>query len=366
LNVFKTASLHHVRAVQQLLARYQGEASIDLATYAAEVRARNRYYKLYPQFVCSSEGRTRYSIRPEADMTGFVGWLPYFNKRWPIGTGKFPFKEYCQQNGLSTPRMWRKPGEELREFVVKIDSGSFGQGLRGPFRHYDPAHPAHALGDGGYFEAFVRGRILKVFYWEDRLVCVEMLDMPSVEGDGSSTVRELVARRLGPRTPESEWKVIEEIVAYGDLKLDAVPAAGRKVMFDFRYGSSGHPVTYHNTNALLRMQDSPITRQLVECGRVLWQGIPEATRMATLFSVDAIADAEDRVWLLEMNCNPVCHPDVYPYMFEPLFGPVGTAERVEAPAPPPQAALPRLTLTGGGMQVLPQSIGAAPRPWRAS
>ncbi len=368
MNLFKIGTLHHVRALQPLLQRYKAEASIDAATFVLQVRARNRYYSLYPQFMSTVDGRTRYSTQPDEDVLGFVGWLPYFNRRWPIGTAKFPFKEYCAANGLRTPRMWRSPAADLRDFVVKINTGSFGQGLHGPFRSLDPSNPKQVLGGDGYYEAFIGGRILKAFFYEDRLACLEMLDMPSVEGNGKSSVRELVTPRLGPRTPQHEWQVLSEIVAFDGLTLDSVPEAGRRVVFDFRYGSSAHPITYRNTNVLPGMQDSPVVRELVESGRALWQGIPPELREATLFSVDAIADEGNHVWLLEMNCNPVCHPDVYPLMFERLFGP---ADALQAPAgtpvfgPSPHPAAQ--AAAGAASRPLPTIMtGGDVRPWRLS
>jgi hypothetical protein len=75
----------------------------------------------------------------------------------------------------------------------------------------------------------------------------------------------------------------------------------------------------------------------------LWRSIPEPLRPASLYTVDAIADAEERIWLLEMNCNPAVHPDAYPVMFEGLFGaPLDAAGREPAsmPPPPPASALP--------------------------
>jgi hypothetical protein len=36
-----------------------------------------------------------------------------------------------------------------------------------------------------------------------------------------------------------------------------------------------------------------------------------------------------------MNCNPICHPDVYPLMFETLFGPAKPLEQPASRAPAP-------------------------------
>jgi hypothetical protein len=334
LNIFKTAPLAHLKAIQALLLAYKAEASIDVASYVLEVRARNRYYRLFPQFLSTRLDRPSYTLTPDDNVRGFVGWRPYFNKRWPIGSGKFPFKEYCAARGLRTPMMSRRPADDLRDFVVKHASSSFGTGLRGPFKSYDPGNAAHALGEDCYYEAFVRGRIVKAFFWESRLGCIELLDMPTVTGDGRTKLRELISAKLNPAAPGAEWKPLAEIAAYQDLTLDSVPSGGQTVMVDFRYGSYLRPLGLQNSNALERLRGGEIERQLSQYGHALWEGIPEELRLATLFSLDAVVDDRDQVWLLEMNCNPVCHPDMYPMIFERLFGPRDVSE----PAPQQHAS----------------------------
>ncbi|MCY1241930.1 hypothetical protein D9M72_548600 [compost metagenome] len=39
-----------------------------------------------------------------------------------------------------------------------------------------------------------------------------------------------------------------------------------------------------------------------------------------LYVVDGVLDAQDRIWWLEMNSNPVMPPAGYPLMFRDLFG----------------------------------------------
>src|SRR5262245_53939365 len=47
VNVFKTTTLKHFRAVQQCLQAYRGEATVNMADLVLQLRARNRYYTLY-------------------------------------------------------------------------------------------------------------------------------------------------------------------------------------------------------------------------------------------------------------------------------------------------------------------------------
>jgi hypothetical protein len=226
----------------------------------------------------------------------------------------------------------------MRDYLVKHANSSFGMGMSGPFRTYDPRNlAAHASKEHGYYEAFVSGQIVKALYWDDRLVALDVKAPPSVTGDGKRSVRELMAAIVRPNVPQDEWQAYAEVAAYQGLSLDSVPARHQVVLVDFRYGTYAEPVTLHNLNELRRSLDSPLIRQMRELGPPLWQGIPEDLRDCALYSVDAILDPQDRVWLLEMNCNPGCHPDCYEAMFVTLFG----APEATAPAPaPPQSALP--------------------------
>ena len=230
MNIFKTSAFSHLIWMQRCLQKYQAEASIDPLDFALQVRARNRYYTLYPMFLGSKGGRLHYTRQADQHTIGFGGWLPYFNKRWPIGSGKFAFKDFCKQNELRTPRMWRSPSAEMREFVVKHDSKSFGHGINGPFRQHDRADPLQAIDDKGYYEEFIRGKIVKASYWEGRLAGVEIKTMATVQGDGRSKLRQLIAPLLHGETPADEWKTLAAIIAaYEGLTLDAVPEPGRAV-----------------------------------------------------------------------------------------------------------------------------------------
>jgi hypothetical protein len=342
VNAYRTGFYSHACAVNDAAAALGLRASIDLADQRLELRGGERSFRLHAQFLLGLEGgRQGYSPYASERTIGFIGWLPYFNKRWAIGAGKAPFKEYCRANDLRTPQEWRVPADDMRDFVIKRPDSSFGLGLRGPFASRQAADAAAAYTAGAYCEAFVRGRIIKAFYWNERPACVEILDMPVVMGDGTSTLREVMVRKAGKRPVASEdWTAMEETAVYGGFGLDAVPPKGKAILADFRFSSPLHTESDGNSNRLESIRGSALERQLVDCGRTLWLGIPEERRPGSLFSVDAILDDDDRLWLLEMNCNPICHPDVYPLMLEWLFtspdavqGP-GPAPR-DLPAPPP-------------------------------
>jgi hypothetical protein len=85
----------------------------------------------------------------------------------------------------------------MRDVIVKRSASSFGAQIRGPFRS-SLGQPLIAPA-GEYFERFIPGTIAKIWYWDAAPVCMETERMPSVRGDGVSTIRELAARRLRDR-----------------------------------------------------------------------------------------------------------------------------------------------------------------------
>src|SRR5262245_23538366 len=118
--------------------------------------------------------------------------------------------------------------------------------------------------------------------------------------------------------------------------MDSVIPSGQQVLADFTYGSGLHPYSRKNSNVMAQYEGTRVAQQLDTDGRVFWQGIPADIRNNTLFTVDGIIDGEERVWLLEANCNPAAHPDLYPSVFESLFGP--PQQVVNLPVGPPPGA----------------------------
>jgi hypothetical protein len=233
----------------------------------------------------------------------------------------------------------------MQAYLVKSDVSSFGKGLRGPWR----PDAGQALGEGEYYEEFVPGRILKAWYWDERLIALEGIDPPKVTGDGKSTVRALIERGLRKGTSQPPWEHYARCVAFHGAGLETVLEAGREVVADILYGSKLLPVQMHNTNRLEQEKDTPIGVQLAAWGPALLDSVPAELRgIGTMYTVDAMAAADGRIWLLEMNCNPTVHPDAYAGMFEGLFRTLPElvpAARLTRPAPGLELAMPPSALS---------------------
>src|SRR5882672_5142919 len=181
---YKVNLMFHMKGINACLPRFRAEASVNVADFRLEVRARNRFYHFTPQFIfLDDNGRLRYSPQLMKEIRGFIGWLPYFNKRWPLATDKLEFKRFCSANSLATPESWMEPSQAARDFLIKPKSSSFARGLRGPFRKSD-ADSQLQLNPGEYCEQFIVGTIAKAWYWNETPVALELRKMPTVTGNG--------------------------------------------------------------------------------------------------------------------------------------------------------------------------------------
>ena len=103
------------------------------------------------------------------------------------------------------------------------------------------------------------------------------------------------------------------------LGLASVPAPGRRVVLEWRYISPLNPSNHVDQDARAALRGTPLEAQLQQAGRTCLAAVPPAMRRHTAFSLDGVVDAQDRVWWLEVNCNPLLHPAVYETMLDALF-----------------------------------------------
>lgn len=316
----KRNPLNHFRALQPVLSRLCADAFLDPCTFVLRMRASGVTRVLYPQFMAFTNGVTRYITEFNADAARFAGWYPYLNRRWPLASQKLLFKEFAVRNSLRTPEFSTDPAARMDDVLVKRSVSSFAADIQGPF--HSSAECALNAAAGEYFERFVRGKIAKIWYWNDLPVCLELQRLPFVTGNGRATIRQLLRRRLKPSPQQRKKNGMRHLVPflkYEGVTLDSVPESGREQAVDFRYGSRfldpGHVIDVDLVNSM----PPELEAQLRETGEKLWRGIPDTVRDGTLFTVDAIVDDDDRIWVLEMNSNPFIHPYLYPVMLDGLF-----------------------------------------------
>jgi hypothetical protein len=310
----------HFRAISECLQRMEVRATCNVETGALDIRGRGRRTELFPQFGLFRPGGLGYAQALSEDTHCFIGWRPYANRFWPLSFDKRAFKAFCRGNGVAVPRQWNRPEEVEADVLVKRGVSSFSEGIRGPFTPEAVKGAGHSLAEGEFFEEFIHGDILKVWYWNATPVCLEVVPMPTVTGDGSRTLRQLIHRAKAPHV-DGDWLAWQAIAEYQGLSLDTVLANGRKVLVEFRYQCSLHPVLcdFPNLNVLTKYTGTALFEQLRISGEIFWRGIPDALRQNTVFTVDGILGRDGMARFVEMNSNPALQPDVYGPMLETLL-----------------------------------------------
>jgi hypothetical protein len=309
---FKTSLLEHTKAVGAWARANAAHTVIDAIDLSLTVRFESREFKLYPQFVGRRDGKQLvYFDVPDAYAIGFVGWLPYKAQAWDISLSKLAFKAAARDLDIPTPAHWRDAESISAPFLLKRERGAFGYGMRGPFRTSEAK--TITLADGDYAEEFKWGRIARAWYWCGELAVLEVFDMPAVVGDGESTCQALM-HRLGNEQPEG----VEHLLHLQHVALPDVLPAGRRVVCDYRYVSPLNPTLYANSNLLPRIAGTPLAQRFADAGRRLWPRIPGPDGRQLGFVLDAIVDAQDQPWFLEVNSNPQWHPDIVAPMLSAL------------------------------------------------
>jgi hypothetical protein len=314
---FLTNLLEHTRAFRSAVQQLGGTGEFDLASLSATVRVGTAEVRFQPQFLeRRPDGSLTYGVQWSETTGGFIGWLPYFNKRWPEAFDKLAFKRRCQATGLPTPG-WTVGGPvaaELGDCLIKRARGSsFGSGMRGPFAAADAA--TLSLTAGEYAEHFAPGLIGKAWYWNDRVVAIELAEPASVVGDGLATLAELVRRAR----VTADVTTVPDFFHYRGLSWADVPARGDLVVIDFKYASSYVRYTASSTNRMQELQHSALVAQLDQWGPVFWSWVPEPIRRGTLYTADFVISASNGLLLLELNCNPMVPPEAYGVIVSAAF-----------------------------------------------
>lgn len=317
----KALFMDHVRWLRWA-AKAQGlEVLVELDSMAAFIRKGEKHWVLYPQFLAEIDGVTRYFPSFTDAATDFAGWMPYPNPGWPATRDKLVFKRAAAGLGLRVPEYQLDDAHEMGTVVVKRATGSFGEHVHGPFR--SSRERALRIADGEFHERFIDGESLKVWFWGGAAVALERDRVPTVVGDGTSTLRRLIearARQSGKPAPEKLARIAErsaDVLRYDGLGLDEVLPRGRRQRVEFRYGT---PLLRRRDreNVDLHGNADPQWRELHAAAPALTGLMPEELRKNAMFTVDAIRDEQGRIWLLEMNANPTVHPLVYSHMLASL------------------------------------------------
>ena len=311
--------INHFRELWPALKSLDLEGGLNVDDFSLHVRYKSKSIRLTAEFTQDFNGENTYTPHFSDQVSGFIGWRPYFNKRWPLSRSKLAFKNYVAECGLRTPEFSQDVTANLKDVIVKRNSSSFSRGIRGPFK--ESSESPLDINDGEYYEKYIPGNIVKLWYWNALPVAAEFLENLAVFGNGVSSISDLIRtymQMLGRDFPDISQ--FDGFLAYQGKTTDTVPQMGEQCLIDFRYNSV-IPTSYRARDIKIGTDEFfGLENELHLIGKHLWLGIPDNVRENTVYSVDAILDQQKCLWLLEMNSNPYVHPYVYPHMLKSIKG----------------------------------------------
>ena len=299
--------INHFRLINHILHKQQLQAKMDFSDYYLLIHNNERGFHLFPQF---QNKKGLYDSVLINESTRFMGWRPHHIYSWETATNKLLFKTLLHRNGISTPNYARSYNSTLGDYIVKPITSSFGAGIKGPFLS---DHGCGDVKEDEFCEAYIKGTIAKIWFWRHQAVAAELLPYLSVRGNGCSTIAELIEAHAYSINRKVDATAFLPMLAYQGITLDTVLEKDQVCPIDFRYKSA--LPTSHQTQDV-KVADHPLLANhpmLHRLGHLLAQqaDFPQRDRV---YSIDAIIDIDQRLWILEMNCNPHIHPFLYESM----------------------------------------------------
>lgn len=326
----------HIKSIRAWAKQNNAKFSICMDTFKLRVSAAGKSYELIPRFIIEAGNKLAYTHAYLESGFNFVGWLPYELKRWPLASDKITFKDFCRRHGLRAPR-YSIPGEEppqLENFIVKQRQGSFGQCMQGPFRASDIPMEKVSIAADEYFDEYIFGRSTKIWYWGAQATAMESLDPPFIIADGIHSLKEIADSRRGSFDKNYSLDSSASMLAWQGWSAASIPPKDERIYLDYKHSTAYDRPTLQMRNDLPD-QSEAIKTELQRIGGILISAVPESIRNLCMFTLDAIIDDQDRLWLLEMNSHPMVHASVYPAMLNEMFHQKTNTSSLINFAPPP-------------------------------
>lgn len=318
---FKRNHLQHALAISRWMALRGATGGQDPATLLMQITLGDRRIVFYPQFTAEGEQGLCFVAQLVPGVTGFVGYYPYAGKAWPAAISKQGFKDMARATGLRTPAWTHDPAEVKGPYLIKAHRSTLGRGQRGPFNQEPGGSPPQPLAEGDFFEQFIFGQLVKAWFWNGALLVVELVPMPSVQGDGQKTIQALVHQQAPAPLAAEQATQRQHLLALQGLEMNTVLAPGAKAVIDYQYMAASNPALYQDYNCRETLRGTALEAQLQQAGQICLESIPAGERAGgVMFSLDAVLDDAGRAWFLEVNCNPLLHPACYPPILDSLFG----------------------------------------------
>lgn len=313
----KVFLINHFKKLEAAASTYNAKLYLNVSNFEIELTISNTVFLLYPQFLEILDNKPYYTRKFTQDAVCFIGWRPYQPADLPNFADKLYMKKLFQESGFLTPGFSLDPNASLSNVIVKRNGNSFGSGLRGPFKSSTEYQINPKIGE--FFEEFIGGEILKVYYWNETPVCMERQKMPIAVGNGVDSIEILATRKALERGRETDCSSIDDILTFQDKTRQTILNNDEAVLLDFRYESDFcDPFSITETHFPESNNESMIT-SFYHLGSVLFSHLKKENIKNLCYTVDAILTTDGESFMLEMNTNPTVHHLVYEEMIDSLW-----------------------------------------------
>ncbi len=319
----KNDLLVHLKWLRRSVLASGAELILAGDSMEALIRRGQRHLVLQPVFLSFTQEGVRPSVRILEDSNAFAGWLPRRQHPWPAAVDRTEFRRIARSAGLPVPDSDPATFPANRGVLVRPTRGGTGPRFLGPFGSASD----HALDQarGEEFEPFIEGHSLLTWCWNGLPVVAEQAALPSVTGDGASTVRELVLGATRPQGIPDEAADRYLASRHQFLSLRGVAPStvlpnATTLTLDVDNQVPLRPGEVETFD--LRAEAKPPWYEVLRVAGEKFAGsIPEPERATTLFIIEAVIDKRGQAWLTSMHANPVVHPLVYPAVMFDMMGP---------------------------------------------
>ena len=162
--------------------------------------------------------------------------------------------------------------------------------------------------------------------WEGQPICLQRLAYPSVTGTGKHSIEVLAQARLeqlfrGEYHGQAKGDVnsLKNFLEFNGKSLNYIPKVQEQCAIDFRYGSYFSIPQLTQEIDLKNPKAATFKTQLEQLALALSQEKGQQALTQRLLVVDAVIDAKDKLWYLELEAEESVHPFVYTPMLKSLL-----------------------------------------------
>lgn len=300
----------HFRILFEILERKKMTGSINMENFILTINYGEHQHKLFPQFQLEDGN---YSPRMTSSAKRFIGYRPYGAVAWDLAMDKVRFKKLLADYDIPHPWWSEDPDVVESGVLIKKRVTAFGIGMKGPFRS-TLEHKLNA-DEGEFYEQFVSGMIVKVWFWNQNAIAAETIPSSTVLGNGVLSIRDLILAKAEAHNVVVKVEDFETYLKYQGLDLDTVLPDKQRCPVDYQYKSKLPSV--EGWDVLIGTDNFFGVEPVLErVGQMIVENLPENLQGDRVFAIDGVIDRTNRLWVFELNTNPFVHPFVYEPMIE--------------------------------------------------